>query len=219
MIIASDFDGTLTTGEMWRGVAQYVSEHGRRWKLNLFFYPRLPQLLLARAGVGDRRRVQQRFMEKLPGVTAGMSEAEVRDLAAWVVENELWSKRREPVLRELEKYRQQGHRVIVVSGAYQPILEAFTARISCEAIGTPLEYADGKLTGRLAGMLNIGEAKAQRLREAAGDAGVDVAYGDTMNDLPMLKLARTPVVIPADEKLTTLAKAMGWRVLESASSQ
>ncbi|MBX3065560.1 MAG: HAD-IB family phosphatase [Anaerolineae bacterium] len=216
MIIASDFDGTLTTGEMWRGVSAYVSDHGRRWKMNMFLYPRLPIFLLTRVGLLDRRRVQQNFMHKLPMVTAGMSTSEVREMAHWVVENELWNNRRQAVLAELEQYRQQGHRVIVISGAYQPILEMFTARMGegYEAIGTPLEFSDGKLSGKLAGALNVGEAKADRLRAAVGDQGIDIAYGDTMNDLPMLKLAKTPIVVKADEELANLARAMKWRIIE-----
>lgn len=216
MIIASDFDGTLTTGEMWRGVSAYVSDHGRRTRMNLFLYPRLPRLLLARAGIGDRREVQRKFMHELPRVTAGMTTDEVRDMAQWVVENELWNNRRQSVIAELEQYRQQGHRVIVISGAYQPILEAFTARMGAgyEAIGTPLEFTNDKLSGKLGGALNVGEAKADRLRAAVGDQSIDIAYGDTMNDLPMLKLAKTPIVVKADEELANLAHAMNWRVIE-----
>jgi phosphoserine phosphatase len=213
-IVASDFDGTLTTGEMWRGVARYVREHGRGATLRRFLLARLPRMVMMRLGVGDQVALRSRFMEQLPQVTAGFSTAQVDDLAQWVVEQELWPKRRQPILDELEGYRQQGKRILVVSGAYQPILQAFADRIHAEAIGTPLAFKDGQLTGALAGALNVGAAKAERLRAVIGAEALDVAYGDTQNDIPMLSLAKAAVVVNPDAALRSAALAQGWRVIE-----
>lgn len=219
MIVASDFDGTLTAGEMWRGVARYVRDHGRGALLQRFMLLRLPNMLLSRIGIGSRSALRNRFMEQLPQVTAGMSEAEVRDLAVWVVENELWPKRRQPVLDELAAHQRDGKRVIVISGAYQPILETFTAKISAEAIGTPLEFGAGKLTGKLGGVLNVGEAKAARLRATLNGQTLAVAYGDTENDLPMLRLAQTAVAVNPDAALRAAAVAGNWRIIEVAEGR
>src|SRR5689334_15928260 len=115
MIIASDFDGTLTTGEMWRGVARYVTDHGRGMKLRMFLLPRLPRMILSRVGVGDALKLRAEFMERLPTVTAGMTQEEVHALAMWVVDNELWPKRRMNVIQELMQHQRDGKRVIVIS--------------------------------------------------------------------------------------------------------
>jgi len=77
----------------------------------------------------------------------GMPIGEVNAMAEWVVFSELWPKCRADVLRELEKKRLSGNQIVVVSGAYQPIVEAFARKIDAAAIGTQLRYEDGKLQG------------------------------------------------------------------------
>ncbi|MBX3084987.1 MAG: HAD-IB family hydrolase [Anaerolineae bacterium] len=216
MIVASDFDGTLTAGEMWRGVAQYVSEHGRGLRLWLFMLPKLSRRLLTRVGIGDALKLRSAFMEQLPSVTAGFTMDQVRDLAKWVVDNELWPKRRQAVIAELARHQQEGKRVIVISGAYQPILEEFARRINAEAIGTPLEVVDGKLSGRLSGALNVGNAKADRLRDALNGDVLELAYGDTQNDIPMLIMGNSAVAVNPDSGLRALATVKGWRIIEDA---
>ena len=216
-VVASDFDGTLTAGEMWRGVARYVTDHGRGMQLRLFLLPKLSRMILTRLGIGDGAALRSQFMEKLPTVTAGYTTAQVRELATWVVDNELWPKRRIQVIEELARHQQDGKRVIVISGAYQPILEQFTKRLNAEAIGTPLEFVDGKLSGRLGGALNVGEAKAERLRAALDGGELDIAYGDTLNDAPMLNMARTAVVVNPDAQMRAMATAKGWRIVEDGA--
>lgn len=130
-----------------------------------------------------------------------------------MVENALWPARREDVLRELRAHQEAGRQVLLVSGTFQPVLEAFAAKLGAEALGTPLALADGKLTGRLAAPVNVGATKAARLRAALGGAHLVAAYGDTEADRSMLELADAPVAVYPDEALLALAKVRGWRVL------
>lgn len=101
---------------------------------------------------------------------------------------------------------------MLVSGTYQPVLEAFAARLNAEAIGSPLEVVNGKLTGRLSGPINVGTQKVSSLK-AAGISSLEAAFGDTLPDTAMLEMARVPIVIPTDAKLEKLAFKRGWRVL------
>ncbi len=210
--IASDLEGTLTTGESWKGVGRYLKEHGRGRSYRAFFLARMPGYFATKVGVGGEQGFRDGWMARLAGLLRGMRPAELERLAGWVVEHELWPKRREGVLDELEGHRVAGRRLVLVAGAYQPVLEAFARKIGAEAVGTPLEYSDGRATGRLIGAVNTGKAKAERLAGRVGAARVVAAYGDTLADLHMLKMSEGPVAVDPDPDLRAEALKRGWRI-------
>jgi HAD superfamily phosphoserine phosphatase-like hydrolase len=217
--VASDLEGTLTTGESWRGIGHYVKEHGRVRAYRVFLLARMPRYLATRLGMVDEQRFRDGWMARLAGLLKGMRPAELERIAEWVVEQELWPKRRERVLDELREHREAGRRLVLAAGVYQPILEAFASRIGAEAVGTPLEYSSGRTTGRLIGAVNTGEAKAERLAERVGAAGVVTAFGDTLADLRMLEMSEEPVAVAPDPRLREEAVKRGWRILEDEAWQ
>jgi phosphoserine phosphatase len=212
LIVASDLEGTLSSGETWKAMAAYLERDGKSRMYRSFFNARFPRALLAQTGIINRREFQNRWIEELIGLFAGFSLEEFRVVSEWVVEHHLWPKRKAHVIAELEKYKLERARLILVSGTYQPVLEAFAARLNAEAIGSPLEVMNGKLTGRLAGPINVGTQKVSSLK-AAGLSSLEAAFGDTLADSSMLEMARKPVVIPTDAKLEKLALEREWRIL------
>lgn len=218
MIVAADLEGTLTGGETWRGIGRFLAQHGRAPAYRAFVLAHLPAALLARAGLADELAFRDRWTARFPRLLRGLSGDELRRLAGWVVDHELWPGRRAVVLAELEQYRRAGGRLVLASGTYQPVLDCFARRLGAEAIGTPLEIAaaSGRVTGRLAEPVNTGATKAARLRAALAGAPLAVAYGDTLADLPMLELSAGPVVVGPDARLARLARARGWRILPVA---
>lgn len=217
MIVASDLEGTLTSGETWKGAARFLAEHGHARAYRAFFLARLPGALLARAGLRDEQAFRNRWIAELPRLFRGFTAPELRAMAEWIVDHELWPGQRAAPLAELARHRERGGRVVLASATYQPVLEAFARRIGAEAIGTPLEFArqgpDERATGRLAGPVNAGASKAGRLRAFLAGAAPDIAYGDTPADLPMLELSATPVVVGAHPHLGRIARDRGWRVV------
>ena len=77
-----------------------------------------------------------------------------------------------------------------------------------------LEVVNGRLTGRLAGPINVGTQKVSGLK-SRGISSLEAAFGDTLPDAAMLEMARKPVVIPTDKKLEQLALEHGWRILRT----
>ncbi len=213
--IAADLEGTLTTGQTWKGIRAHMQEHGRGREYARFFTARLPLALATRAGLFDKREFENRFTVETMRFFAGMTPTDFRSVAEYVVTNELWPKRREAVLQELERFRLEGYRLILASGTYQPVLEAFAWRLEAEALGTPIEVVHERLTGRLTGAVNVGQVKADRLRAHIGGGLLERAYGDTLPDVPMLTLARIPVVVNPDRRLERYAQANNWRVLRA----
>lgn len=222
-IVASDVEGTLTTGETWRALGRYYQQHEQRSAYRRFFAARMPSFALMKLGLKDEQTYKTRWIEDLAQFFAGMNKDELAQVAAWVVEQELWPKRRLDVVAALEEQRRAGYTLVLASGVYQPILEALAARLGAVAVGTPLEItnidteAGGVATGRLVGEVNTGAAKLERLTAWLDGRTLSAAYGDTQADVPMLARAREAIAVYPNAELREVAKAKDWRVLGAVS--
>ncbi len=85
-------------------------------------------------------------------------------------------------------------------------------------MATRSETSEGVYTGRLAGPVMHGPAKAAAVRDLATEAGMELsgcyAYSDSANDIPLLSLVGHPVAVNSDRKLRRHALAAGWDVLD-----
>ena len=134
----------------------------------------------------------------------------------------------EPVLKPLlapevvdaaHGYREQGHRVYIVSTALQEIVDAIVADLGLDGgIGTVCEVVDGRYTGRALRPLH-GKAKAEALGQLAEREALDLAastaYSDSHSDLPFLESVGNPVVVNPDRALRRIAQERGWPVLDA----
>jgi len=219
-LVVADLEGTCTRGETWRGLGRWLVEHERRGRYRRFLAPRLAALPLVRLRVISREGFRQRWMRDLARLLDGLTAGELEGLAIDVVEHELWPKRRAGVLDALEAAAAEGARVVIASGAFEPVVAAFAARLPGGPagpalwLGTPLEMAGGRTTGRLAGRVGTGSLKADRVVALAAGAPVRAAYGDSLADVPLLALAAEAVAVAPDRDLRPVAIARGWKILD-----
>jgi HAD superfamily hydrolase (TIGR01490 family) len=174
------------------------------------------QLLFVARGAGAEavRRAAEDGMALLRGFTvAGMQE--------------LVAEAMEPVLKPLvyaeplelvQRHREAGERVYIVSAALQEIVDALAAELGFDgALGSLAEQEHGVYTGRVLRALH-GEAKAACLREVADRDGIELAastaYSDSHTDLPFLEAVGRPVAVNPDRALRRVAAERGWPVLE-----
>jgi phosphoserine phosphatase len=210
--VATDLEGTLTTGETWRVLGEYLKTHGYALRYRVFFFSRLPGALLARGQVINGQRFRERWFEGMTELLAGLNRAQIDELMETIVE-ELWRYRRDDVLDEIARHRERGARIIVASGAYEQVVQGFAQRIGADAIGTSMQFdAVGRATGEIAA-ISTGEVKAARVREALNGAALIAAYGDTEGDVPMLTMAAEPVAVYPDPVLRAEALRRGWRLI------
>jgi phosphoserine phosphatase len=214
-LVFSDLEGTLSAGEMWRGVGRYLQTHGQSAAFRQFFITHLPGVWFSRLGLVDKMTMRARWLDGLTLILKGKTAAEIEALSEWVVEHELWPQRRPTVIEELMRHQQAGAQVVLASGAYLSVLNAFARRLGAEVetIGTPLEFIAERTTGKFAGPHCVGAEKTARVRHRAASAEVLAAYGDTVGDAEMLRLSRQPVAVAPDKELARLAQQHGWRVL------
>lgn len=219
-LVVADLEGTCTAGETWRAVGAWLTANGRRGRYRRFLLPRLAAVPLVRAGLISRQGFRDRWIRDLARLLDGLSPAELAEVAAWIVAEHLWPRRRAAVVEELEAAAAAGARIVVATGTYQPVVDAFVARIAAGpagpavGLGSPLEFADGRSTGHLARAVGTGERKAARVLAHAAGAPVAAAYGDSLADVPLLELAAEPVAVAPDDELRPVAERRGWRILE-----
>jgi HAD superfamily hydrolase (TIGR01490 family) len=192
---------------------------------------------LRERGVISRRQLLQAAAWQLLFVARGASHEAVRRgaedglriLAGYRPEDlrELVAEAMEPVLRPLvyaeplslvERHRERGERVYVVSATLQEIVEAIAGDLGFDgALGTVCEVKDGRYTGRALRALHA-EAKADCVRAVAEREGLDLAtctaYSDSHTDLPFLEAVGHPVAVNPDRELRRVARERGWPVLE-----
>lgn len=219
-IVVSDMDGTLATAETWRGVLRWIRERYPSSAARRFVRVRFHRIALAKAGLLDKEAFRARWMEDQARLLCDLPEAQLLEMAEWVVGEHLWPTRRlaaiDAVAATADAARRDhpGARLLLATGAYQPLGEAFARRIGADGVlGTPLELRDGVVTGLLAGPTASGEAKAAAVLAEAAGGEVLAAFGDTVADIPLLRLATRAVAVAPDASLRREAAARGWEIL------
>lgn len=214
--VASDLEGTLTAGVTVRAMHRYLVEHGRAAEAKRFYRSRIPGYLLRRSLGLNLRQFKNDWMRDLLRLFGGLPQQEFQGMCEWVVANALWPARRKAVVAELRGHLDAGRRVIIVTGMFEPLLEALLARLpGMEAIGTPITLENGVFSGELAGDFNVGPRKRDQLSAFAPPEGViHAAYGDTFSDRFMLAFSEFPVAVFPDRRLRQVARSEGWRILE-----
>jgi phosphoserine phosphatase len=214
-VVASDLEGTITAGIAFRGMYQYLLSHNNPKGPRALYYGRFPEYFYRRLTGRGFRQFKNDWILDLLRFYRGFTEKEFREMAFWAVQHELWPRRRQPVLTELEEHRRQGQRVIIVTGLFEPYVAAMLDRLpGLEAIGTPLVFKDGRLTGELGAPFTIGRYKVEKLSPFMSQGEIFAAYGDTISDRFMLATSRHPVAVHPDKALRRLAHNEGWRIIE-----
>lgn len=180
-----DFDGTITTREMFPDFMRY-SVAPRRLAVGKVLLA--PWIAGYRMGVVSGRVARSRIVDF---GFRGVPEASVREAGHAFARDVLPGVVRPEALDKIRWHQAQGDRVVVVSGSLDVYLSHWCERQGLELICSRLETADGRLTGRYLGAQCVGEEKSRRVRESCDlDAFAAVyAYGDTHEDLEMLNLA------------------------------
>ncbi|MBI3168444.1 MAG: haloacid dehalogenase-like hydrolase [Chloroflexi bacterium] len=211
MIVVSDMMGTLTTGSPFLGVVDWVKHNQSKLQANWHMASIMPSYLLAKRGIIDWQAWGQRLMVDSLGYIKDATPEKVRQVSEWLVERDLWKKRREDVIARLVGHREAGAQVYIASSMVEPFIDPFAKRIGAETIGTPTEIVNGKL--KMTGELVANEKKIEQVLSRLGVQRVDVAYGDTILDVPMLEKADHPVAVYPEAKLKKVALERGWEII------
>ena len=129
---------------------------------------------------------------------------------------------RPEALQLVKQHQDAGDHVMIVTATNEfvtrPIAEAFGVT---DLIAVALARdAQGWITGEISGTPSFKEGKVKRMAEWLAarhltwqDVNITF-YSDSVNDLPLLEKAQTPVATNPDARLRQIATDRGWRILE-----
>jgi phosphoserine phosphatase len=211
MIVASDLMGTLSTGSPFLGLVDWIKHNQSKVSANLYMTAAMPSYVLAKNGWIDWQEWGQKLMIDSLAYIKDANPEKLSQASEWVVEHDFWKKRREDVVARIIKHREQGAKVYIVSSVVEPFIEPFAKRIGAQTIGTPVEIVNGRV--QLSSELVANEKKVEQILSRIGVNRVDVAYGDTIKDVPLLEHAEHPVAVYPDAKLKAIALERGWEII------
>ncbi|MEE6294448.1 HAD family hydrolase [Georgenia wangjunii] len=110
-----------------------------------------------------------------------------------------------------------GHQVWLITATPAEIGDLIARRLGVTgALGTIAEVKDGTYTGHLEANMLHGEGKKAAALEVAEREGLDLersyAYGDSINDTPILSSVGHPCAINPEPRLRLHAAEVGWPV-------
>jgi HAD superfamily hydrolase (TIGR01490 family) len=146
---------------------------------------------------------------------AGWTPERARRLAKGRFAEQTLNKMYPEALENLREHHRQGHRVVILSGALDFVLEPL-GDLADDVLCATLKQEDGVYTGEISGPPVAGDARARMLASFARKQGIDLsrsyAYADSISDLPMMEAVGRPVAVNPDRRLAAAAKGKEWEV-------
>lgn len=207
-----DVDGTLVAGNLIDPTVFYLLNQATPLKT----LQRLGRAVakapaMALAELLDRRT----FNELLYSTYEGMSEDRLLLLADEVFESRILPTLYPAALGLVNKSRDAGHEIVLVSGTLDFILQKLGDHLGgCGLICNRLEMKNRTATGKLLKPVAAGPEKARLIRQHAKQRGYDLdecyAFSDSYSDVPMLSVVGHPAAVNPDARLALLARAYSW---------
>jgi HAD superfamily hydrolase (TIGR01490 family) len=175
------------------------------------------QQLKFRVGGRENPQTVKQSRESALSFVAGHSVSEIIRLGEEIYD-ELMADRIWPGTRALANmHLDAGQRVWLVTATPVELALIIARRLGLTgALGTVAESEDGIYTGRLVGEVLHGPAKAHAVRALAAREGLNLrrcsAYGDSVNDVPMLSVVGTAVAVNPDSELRDVARQRDWEI-------
>ncbi|MDM7832244.1 HAD family hydrolase [Cellulomonas edaphi] len=211
-----DVDNTIIRGASSFHLAVGLYRRGffHRWDLLRFGLHQARYRLF-----GENTEQIDDLRQEALAIMRGHSVAEVTAIAEDIYDEVLSLRIYPGTQRLLDEHVAAGHGVWLVTATPVEIASLLARRLGATGgLGTIAEHADGYYTGRLVGDMLHGEAKAAAVRQLAAqedlDLGACYAYGDSLNDVPILSLVGNPCAINPEGRLRRYAAEVGWPVRE-----
>lgn len=221
MIVAIfDLDGTLYTGHMLRGVARHHRTHRtKRLYLYTFMATHMAMWPIWRLGLVSDAKLREIWARNMGWTVRGWTPQEAAQTYSWIAQEYVLPLVRTDVIARLRHHQACGHRTILVSGTFAPLLAEIGRQLNIEeTVGTPLLMHNGRYSGASERPTCQGLGKWLRLKAHVGDDDIpwdsSYAYADSYIDLPLLEKVGHPVAVYPDPQLAAHAGQQGWEIIQ-----
>jgi alcohol-forming fatty acyl-CoA reductase len=215
-----DLDGTLYTGHLTYAISEHHRTHRmQRVPLYAFMAVHWPMWGFVKAGILSESSGRAIWARNLSWTLQGMKIENAAAAFRWIAEEYVRPRVREHVIARLREHQAAGHRVILLSGTFIPLLAEIGKLWGVKyVIGTPLRVKDGRYTGGTERPACQGQHKVTWLkRNLADDSKINLeesyAYADSITDLAVLESVGHPVAVHPDTLLEDVAQEKGWEII------
>jgi phosphatidylglycerophosphatase C len=180
-----DFDGTITTKDTMLEMIRY-----QKGKAGFYagFLANIPVFAALKLKLISNQSAKEKLLSyffKGTELTAFQTGCD------GFIENKLPGLIRPEAIAEIEKLKDSGFEIVVVSASAENWIKKWSDSIGVQLIATRLEAIDMQLTGKLAGLNCNSDEKVTRIKAAYDLSKYDeiYCYGDSSGDKPMLALS------------------------------
>lgn len=213
-----DFDGTIYKYETYSLMIAYVKEHPvHKERYKSFYYSIVPPYVGYKMKVYPEEKMKasltQKFLNIFHGKTIGETERFFQELAGKMTDDF-----HPLVLEKMYEHHERNDLIMVVSGAFTPLLKAALKELPVDyIIGTEIPTNNNYVDATTPIDHVQSERKSELILETLKDKVVDwknsYAYGDSSADLPVLEMVGNPIAVCPEVKLQMLANNHDWTVL------
>lgn len=210
-VAAFDCDGTLWFGDSgmkfmyWEIEERLISPDVASWMLR-----RYDEYMAGHVSEDD-------ICGEMVQIHRGIEEKRIRSFAARFAKSNVMPHVFPEMRLLLEELRRQGCDIWAVSSTNNWVIEEAVKGLGIPAnrvLAVRVDIEDGIATDRL-GEMTSGPGKARALRRVL-EKPLDVSFGNSIFDLEMLELARTPFPVNPNDDLRKIAEQRGWRFYQPA---
>lgn len=213
-----DFDGTIYSNETYQLLMEHLKEHpvySTRYKH--FMRLVLPPYIGNKMKVYPKQRMKNRSMKVYLEALKGLSITELDEYFEEVAEK-MHADLNQEVVAKLYEHAEDGIHIMIVSGAYTPLLHIVTKEMPVDAIiGTDIPVNRNILNTRVSLNHVQGTHKNDQIEAALAGQDIDwensYAYADSLSDLTVLELVGNPVAVNPESKLQAIAKKREWSII------
>lgn len=215
-VASFDLDGTIIDGESPLKLTTSLLRH-RQLPIHKAFL----------MGIwGIRYRLRLPLVESTPRelLFSALTEPTVEEVDAEIMdvfERRVRKRIRPGAVREIERCREDGMKIVLASASFKPITTTIVEEFGFDGqVSTIMEEKAGHYTGRVVGVPVQGREKLRLLVQLCNDMFgpgnwvLERAYSDHYSDIPMLEHAHEVTVVDPDKKLERIAKKRGWEIVD-----
>lgn len=213
-----DFDGTLYSKETFQLMMDHLKNHPvHHLRYRKFYRAILPPYLGHKLKIYPEKKMRERSVQAYLSALQTFSQSDLEQYFGEIAEK-MHDDMNPRVVERLKQHVENNDHVMLVSGAFMPLLNAVTKQLPIKTIiGTEVPYKEDILDHRTPVSHIQGPLKTEKIQEALTGKEIDwsnsAAYGDSFSDLPVLELVGNPVAVRPEPRLRKVAEQRKWEIL------
>ena len=213
-----DFDGTLYAKETYQIMMDHLKEHPvYHTRYKGFFRSILPPYIGHKLKIYPKHKMRERsmqiYLDALKDLSVEEMDTYFHDIAA-----KMRADFNPEVVSRVKQHAADGVHVMLVSGAYTPLLHIVVDGLPFDKIiGTNIPIKNSVIDLKTPILHVQGTGKNEQIETALANKEIDwansFAYGDSYSDLSVLDLVGNPVAVQPEEQLKVVAKKRNWKII------